>query len=327
MDLVPRQTFEQAAKLKAPSLKNVPRTATEAFNSYHYSQYAPILREDETQNMLAEVERMNNRVRVAQMINQAAGLGGAVPHAVPIPPAGLQGVIDGAQGHAAAAANVGHQAVVQAQVGQAAAQQAQGAMGQAAGPADIGQGDPDRWAWLRRRIRPGMRAGAQFALGAAGWGQRMRTRANEFAMLPVGRDWNLGAINAMALRHAQQIGNRFGRRARRAAIGAGQQALGMAANAAQAIAPPDDDDFQMPDYPVWIQDYAGAGGGPAQAELNRIANDRPALQAAALQIANFLEQLGDADAAGLAGGDDRRVAMNNMRAWDQSIRRLIGAAT
>ena len=175
-----------------------------------------------------------------------------------------------------------------------------------------------------------MRAGAQFALGAAGWGQRMRGAANRFAMKPAGRDWNFGAINAMALRQAQQLGNMLGRGARRVAIGAGQQGMAMAANAAQAIAPPpppDDDDVQMPNYPIWIQDYAGVGGGPAQAELNRIANDRDALLAAAAQIRNFLEQLEGADAMGAGGGDERRAAMENMRRWQQSIRMLLPAAT
>ena len=122
VDFVARHTFDQAAKLKAPSLKNVPRNATEAFNSYHFSQYAPILNEDETQNFLADMERLNRRVRVAQMINQAAAPAGLAPGAVPIPPAGLQGALAAGQAHAAAAANVGHQAVLQAGVAQAAAQ-------------------------------------------------------------------------------------------------------------------------------------------------------------------------------------------------------------
>ena len=55
IDFVARHTYDQASKLKAPSLKNLPRNATEAFNSYHFSQFAPILNEDETQNFMADI--------------------------------------------------------------------------------------------------------------------------------------------------------------------------------------------------------------------------------------------------------------------------------
>ena len=321
IDFVARHTFDQAAKLKAPSLKNVPRNATEAFNSYHFSQYAPILNEDETQNMLAEVERMNRRVRVAQMINQAVAPAGLAPGAVPIPPAGLGGALAAGQAHAAAAANVGHQAVVQAGVAQAAAHQAQAAMGQAAGAPDLAQQDRDRVAALRRQLHPMMRRAAAMNLGVDG----------------VARD--LGRLMARAGvasgRQAMGVAGFAGRRAAGAALGLGQlgagaavgagrmalQALAPAGQAAAAAAQSDesDDDFQMPNVPVW------ANGLGAQAELNRIAGDREALEAALVQIADYTERLGDADAQGIggaAGAAERRAAMADMANWGRAIRLL-----
>jgi len=317
-DFVARHTFDQAAKLKAPSLKNVPRNAAEAFNSYHFSQYAPILNEDETQHFLADIERLNRRVRVAQMINQAAAPAGLAPGAVPIPPAGLQGALAAGQAHAAAAANVGHQAVLQAGVAQAAAQQAQAAMGQAAGPADLAQQDRDR---LRRRLNPAMMRAAAMNLGAN----------------PVAR--GLARIMAQAGiaggRQAMGVAGFAGRRAAGAAMGLGQLGVGAAMGAAQALAPgqqaasaaqsddDDDLDFQMPNVPVW------ASGLGAQDELNRIADDPAGLEAAQVQIADYMERLGDADAqniGGAAGAAERREAMERMQGWLRAIRLLRRAA-
>jgi len=155
LDFVARHTFEQAANLKAQKLKNVPRDSTEAFNSYHFSQYAPILNEDETYNMLAAVEQMNQRVRVAQMINHAVAPGGVPPHAVPVPPAGLRGVLANARAHVRRAAEVGHRAVLQAQMADAEAQRAQEAMGQQVERDELAAQPRDAWN-IRGRLHQGL---------------------------------------------------------------------------------------------------------------------------------------------------------------------------
>jgi hypothetical protein len=95
------------------------------------------------------------------------------------------------------------------------------------------------------------------------------------------------------------------------------------AAAAAAQSDDDDDDFQMPNVPVW------ASGAGAQDELNRIAGDADGLAAAQTQIANYMEQLGDADAqnkGGAAGAAERREAMERMQGWLRAIRLLRRAA-
>jgi hypothetical protein len=79
----------------------------------------------------------------------------------------------------------------------------------------------------------------------------------------------------------------------------------------------------MPNVPVW------ANGIGAQAELNRIAGDPAGLEAAQVQIANYMERLGDADAqniGGAAGAAERREAMERMQGWLRAIRMLRRAA-
>ena len=219
LDFVARHTFEQAANLKAQKLKNVPRDSTEAFNNYHFSPYAPILNEDETYNMLAAVEQMNQRVRIAQMINHAAAPGGVPPHAVAVPPAGLRGVLAGAQAHVQRAAEVGQQAVLQAQMADVEAQRAQQAMDDAVDADDLAAQPRDQQG-IRGRLHRGFLGAIRARRAAGALVEALQQRAAQ--RLP-----DRGQVMAAGGQVAQVAGQVAGRGA--VALGQGALAVGQGA--------------------------------------------------------------------------------------------------
>jgi len=344
LDFVARHTFEQAANLKAQKLKNVPRDSTEAFNNYHFSQYAPILNEDETYNMLAAVEQMNQRVRIAQMINHAAAPGGVPPHAVPVPPAGLRGVLAGAQAHVQRAAEVGQRAVLQAQLADAEARRAQEAMGQEAERDELAQQPRDAWN-LRGHIHRGWLRAHRARRLAGAFAQEMQARAAAVGQgaLAVGQ----GAANAIgdgafrvgqeARRLADQIANDLpddfqsaedearpvrqprGFGMQQAAVGAPRPdpiALGgPMPRAPLALGPPDAASGPDLSRSVWAQ-----GGNVANNELFRIRDDPVALENAAAMTRAYAEQLrAEADMDWPNSNPGRLAALENLGRWATAI--------
>jgi len=171
LDFVPRKTFEQLAQIKPPNLKFVPREATAAFDTHHYSQWAAITNNPDPniEKMIRDMYDQAALQRTIQQLNINGVRFGVPPLAAPVVPASLQANIAQAQQQQAAAVAHQQRTLLQTQNDGVAAAAQQAAMGKAAtGPDLATQSRDDQTAMAMAQAQPARPGFGKRALDKAG---------------------------------------------------------------------------------------------------------------------------------------------------------------